>query len=105
MSYIEKEKWEGPHITIVPANPGFYAVYSYDINEECSQVDLRAVIAWHVDDRTDLTFFTEPILDDEDKEGFTYQALIMPNGIVKCPDGARYNSVEEFKKQNKFLVW
>jgi hypothetical protein len=105
LSYIEKEKWEGPYITVVQANPGFYVIYSYEIDEEHSQAEIRPVIAWRIDDRTDNLVFTEAICDDPDHEGYDYQGLMRPNGTIKDVMGVIHKSLDEFKKHVPSLVW
>lgn len=90
-------------ITIIPALPGYYVIYSGKGEESVDNLERRdAVIAWrvttHVDKDGDCVSYQHPITLDNEPSclGLNDWAVLRPDGCVQEPVMSTHSSVADY---------
>jgi hypothetical protein len=83
------------HFTpVIPANPGFVAVFADRADDEAFQYRLRSVIAWRLCPSGAYPLFAGYGENDDD-----YEVIVDPAGGVFDSDHTQFSSLEDWQKE------
>lgn len=88
---------------IIPAQPGFYGICTYEINEEGGRGAARvAIVAWEICEFEPNKTRAYPVLDHSvfDCSPEFIEATERPDGTVVDIDGLEYRDIDQFYKHN-----